>query len=91
MREMFQHKGGDMWKLFSINKKESLVEILKRYTVQEKEVFVYCIIKDMDEKSLRDLIWETHPTLHIHRNPPKTKPPKEKKVRKSYAKAGMFI
>jgi hypothetical protein len=69
-----------MWKLFSINKKESLVEILERYTAQEKEVFVYCVIKDMDEKSLRGLIWETHPTLHIHRNPPKTATHKEKSV-----------
>jgi hypothetical protein len=64
-----------MWKLFSINKKESLVEILQKYT----------------EAEVREAIPLAFEGRHFSKNPPKTKPPKEKKVRKSYIKAGMFI
>jgi hypothetical protein len=65
----------NLLKLFSINKKESLVEILQRYT----------------EEEIRKAIPEAFPGRHYSLNPPKTKPPKEKKIRKSYIKAGMFI
>jgi hypothetical protein len=64
-----------MWKLFSINKKESLVDVLCRHSLQD----------------IKDAIPIACPGFHFSKNPPKTKPPKEKKVRKSYAKAGMFI
>jgi len=62
-------------KLFSINRKEPLVEILQRYT----------------EEEVRKAIPLVFLGKHFSNNPPKTKPPREKKARKSYVKAGMFI
>jgi len=51
------------WKLFSINKKESLVDILKRYS----------------EDEVRKAIPKAFPGKHFSNNPPRTAPVKEKK------------
>lgn len=53
------------WKLFSVNKKESLVDILKRYS----------------EKEVREAIPKAFEGYHLSKNPPKTAPVKEKKVK----------
>jgi hypothetical protein len=45
------------WKLFSINKKESLVDILSRYHINE----------------IREAIRIAKPPYHLHENPPKRK------------------
>jgi hypothetical protein len=64
-----------MWKLFSINKKESLVEILQGYT----------------EEEIRKAIPEAFPGRHYSLNPPKTKPPKEKKRKSFTGLTGVFF
>jgi hypothetical protein len=64
-----------MWKLFSINKKESLVDILKRYT----------------EAEVREAIPLAFEGRHFSKNPPRTKPPREKKRKSFTGLKGVFL
>jgi hypothetical protein len=64
-----------MWKLFSINKKESLVEILRKYTTDE----------------IREAIPTAKPLFHLSKNPPKTKPPREKNHKSFTGLKGVFF
>lgn len=63
------------WKLFSVNKKESLVDILKRYSKEE----------------VRKAIPEAFEGHHFSKNPPKTAEPKVKKVKGVTGITGVFI
>jgi hypothetical protein len=62
-------------KLFSINKKESLVDILKRYS----------------EKEVREAIPKAFEGHHFSKNPPKTVEPKEKKAKGVTGIKGVFF